>query len=238
MIHCTANHGDLDHARHGIGNALPPASTNRPRKRPALSGSRGSCPRNGCSRMAVLLPRRREHLRPRGSCGLHDRDPLWRLLSGDADSCRTANAVARGTVKVLRIPQAEVNRLLAASPRFTMNLLKIVSAKLAEATSERAFRYRNENRLMAAFNSHLAPDITSRLLAQGDDYGRPRLINGVALFADIRGFTKASLGLSPTELAHQLSDLSRGDGQDTSRASRLRRQVHRRCRHGSMGVPV
>jgi class 3 adenylate cyclase len=122
------------------------------------------------------------------------------------DSCRTANAVARGTVKVLRIPQAEVNRLLAASPRFTMNLLKIVSAKLAEATSERGFRYRNEHRLMAAFNSHLAPEITSQLLARGDDYGRPRLINGVVLFADVRGFTKTSLGLSPTELADQLGD--------------------------------
>jgi adenylate cyclase len=85
-----------------------------------------------------------------------------------------------------------------------MNLLKIVSAKLAEATSERAFRYRNEHRLMAAFNSHLAPEITSRLLAQGDDYGRPRLINGVVLFADVRGFTETSLGLTPTELAHQL----------------------------------
>ena len=120
------------------------------------------------------------------------------------DSCRTANAVARGTVKVLRIPQAEVNRLLTASPRFTMNLLKIVSAKLAEATSERAFRYRNEHRLMAAFNSHLAPEITSRLLAQGDDYGQPRLINGVVLFADVRGFTETSLGLTPTELARQL----------------------------------
>ncbi len=124
----------------------------------------------------------------------------------NSDSCRTANAVARGTVKVLRIPQAEVNRLLAASPRFTLNLLKIVSAKLAEATSERAFRYRNEHRLMAAFNSHLAPDITSRLLAQGDDYGHPRLIEGVVLFADVRGFTETSLGLSPTELAHQLGD--------------------------------
>jgi class 3 adenylate cyclase len=124
----------------------------------------------------------------------------------NSDSCRTANAVARGTVKALRIPQAEVHRLLAARPRFTLNLLKIVSAKLAEATSERAFRYRNEHRLMAAFNSHLAPDITSQLLAQGDDYGRPRLINAVVLFADVRGFTETSLGLPPTELARQLGD--------------------------------
>lgn len=68
----------------------------------------------------------------------------------NSESCRTADAVARGTVKVLRIPHTEIIRLLEVSPRFTQNLLRIVSAKLAEATSERGFRYRNENRLMAA----------------------------------------------------------------------------------------
>ena len=121
-----------------------------------------------------------------------------------ADSRRTATAVARGTVKVLRIPQAAVQTLQAASHQFTRNLLKIVSSKLADATSERAFRYRNENRLIAAFDSHLAPEITARLLASGEDYGRPRMINGVVLFADVRGFTSTSLSLSPTALAEQL----------------------------------
>jgi class 3 adenylate cyclase len=123
-----------------------------------------------------------------------------------ADSCRTASAFARGTVKVLRIPQAAVEKLQVASHQFTRNLLKIVSAKLAGATSERAFRYRNENRLIAAFDSHLAPEITARLLASGDEYGRPRLINGVVLFADVRGFTSTSLSLPPTVLAEQLGD--------------------------------
>jgi class 3 adenylate cyclase len=122
------------------------------------------------------------------------------------DACRTASAVARGTVKVLRIPQTEIERLQSRSPQFTRNLLKIVSAKLAESTSERAFRYRNEHRLIAAFNSHLAPDITSKLLASGDDYGHPRLIQGIVLFADVRGFTASSLRLSPTELATQLGE--------------------------------
>jgi len=124
----------------------------------------------------------------------------------NSESCRTADAVARGTVKVLRIPHTEIIRLLEVSPRFTQNLLRIVSAKLAEATSERGFRYRNENRLMAAFSSHLAPDITSRLLAHRDEYGRPHLINGVVLFADVRGFTETSLGLSPMVLAQQFGD--------------------------------
>jgi adenylate cyclase len=122
------------------------------------------------------------------------------------DACRTASAIARGTVQVLRIPQTEIERLQTGSPQFTRNLLKIVSAKLAEATSERAFRYRNEHRLIAAFNSHLAPDITAKLLASGDDYGRPRLIQGIVLFADVRGFTASSLRLPPTALASQLGE--------------------------------
>lgn len=123
-----------------------------------------------------------------------------------ATACRTADAIARGTVEVLRIPKAEVERLQATSHQFTCNLLMIVSAKLAEATSERAFRYRNEHRLIAAFNSHLAPDITARLLSSGDEYGKPRLIQGVVLFADVRGFTTTSRALPPDTLASQLGE--------------------------------
>jgi class 3 adenylate cyclase len=119
---------------------------------------------------------------------------------------RTADAVACGTVEVLRIPYAEIERLQASSHQFTRNLLGIVSSKLADATSERAFRYRNEHRLISAFNSHLSPHITARLLSSGDDYGTPRLIQGVVLFADIRGFTTTSLTLPPDALASQLGE--------------------------------
>jgi class 3 adenylate cyclase len=122
------------------------------------------------------------------------------------DACRTADAIARGTVEVLRIPHAEVSRLQASSHQFTRNLLAIVSAKLAEATSERAFRYRNEHRLIGAFNSHLAPEVTARLLGSGEEYGRPRLIQGVVLFADVREFTTTSLTVPPDELAIQLGE--------------------------------
>ena len=122
------------------------------------------------------------------------------------DSCRTATAIARGTVEVLRIPHTEIIKLQTTSHQFTRNLLAIVSAKLAEATSERAFRYRNEHRLMAAFNLHLSPEITSRLLSSGEDYGKPRLIEGIVLFADIRGFTTTSLTLPPEVLAGQLGE--------------------------------
>jgi class 3 adenylate cyclase len=122
------------------------------------------------------------------------------------DARRTADAVARGTVEVLRIPEAKMRKLLDNNHQFTRNLLAIVSAKLADATSDRAFRYRNEHRLIGAFNSHLAPDITARLLSSGEDYGKPRLIEGVVLFADVRGFTTTSLAMPPDELASQLGE--------------------------------
>ena len=117
---------------------------------------------------------------------------------------RTADAFARGTVEVLRIPEAVIRRLLDTNLQFTRNLLAIVSAKLADATSDRAFRYRNEHRLIAAFDSHLSPEITARLLSSGEEYGKPRLIDGVVLFADIRGFTTTSMTMPPDQLATEL----------------------------------
>jgi class 3 adenylate cyclase len=117
---------------------------------------------------------------------------------------RTADAFARGTVEVLRIPGAVVRRLLETNLQFNRNLLQIVSGKLADATSDRAFRYQNEHRLIAAFDAHLSPEITARLLRSGEEYGKPRLIDGVVLFADIRGFTTTSMALPPDQLASEL----------------------------------
>jgi class 3 adenylate cyclase len=120
------------------------------------------------------------------------------------DACRTADAFARGTVEVLRIPGEVIKRLLDTNLQFARNLLAIVSAKLADATSDRAFRYRNEHRLIAAFDSHLSPEITARLLSSGEEYGKPRLMDGVVLFADIRGFTTTSMTMPPDQLATEL----------------------------------
>lgn len=120
------------------------------------------------------------------------------------NACRTADAFARGTVEVLRIPEAVVKGLLDTNLQFNRSLLEIVSAKLADATSERSIRYRNEHRLIAAFDSHLSPDITSRLLNAGPEYGKPRLIDGVILFADIRGFSTTSITMAPEQLAFEL----------------------------------
>lgn len=119
-------------------------------------------------------------------------------------ACRTADAFARGTVEVLRIPGAAVRRLMEASLQFNRNLLQIASGKLADATSDRAFRYQNEHRLIAAFDAHLSPEITARLLSSGEEYGKPQLIDGVVLFADIRGFTTTSMTLPPDQLASEL----------------------------------
>lgn len=119
-------------------------------------------------------------------------------------SCRTADAFARGTVEVLRLPGAVVRRLMETNLQFNRNLLEIVSGKLADATSDRAFRYQNERRLIAAFDAHLSPEITARLLSSGEEYGKPRLIDGVVLFADIRGFTTTSMTLPPDQLASEL----------------------------------
>jgi adenylate cyclase len=41
-------------------------------------------------------------------------------------------------------------------------------------------------------------------LSSGEEYGKPRLIDGVVLFADIRGFTSTSMTLPPDQLASEL----------------------------------
>jgi len=116
---------------------------------------------------------------------------------------RTATVVASGAVQVLEIPYASLESL-KSQIAFTRNLLEILSRKLAEATSERAVHYSNENKLIAAFSSHLSPALTAELLLSGQTFGAPRSIRGTILFADIRNFTDKSQLLQPEELARQL----------------------------------
>lgn len=89
---------------------------------------------------------------------------------------------------------------LMTSPTFTHNLLRLVAVKLDEATQERAFRFRNEALLFSEFRAHLPPKIAQRLLATGKQYGAPRFIEAVLLFADIRSFTERSASMSPKQL--------------------------------------
>ncbi len=53
-------------------------------------------------------------------------------------ACRTADALARGTVEVLQIPGVVVRRLMETNLQFNRNLLQIVSGKLAEGGSRRS----------------------------------------------------------------------------------------------------
>jgi len=117
---------------------------------------------------------------------------------------RSATVLAQGMVKALILSRSLVERCLA-NTTFARNLLECVSHKLREATTERAFRFRNEQLLFSEFTAHLSPEITQRLLATGLSYGEPRYIDSIILFADIRSFTEQSAGMPPAQIAHQLS---------------------------------
>lgn len=118
-------------------------------------------------------------------------------------SSRTATVIASGSVRVLEIPYSALESL-KVQPTFKDNLLEIVCKKLAESTPARGLHYSNENKLIAAFSSHLSPALTAELLRSGESFGSPRLIHGTILFADIRGFTDKGQQLAPHDLAQQL----------------------------------
>jgi class 3 adenylate cyclase len=117
---------------------------------------------------------------------------------------RTATVAAQGTVEALVIPKTVFESLLLDA-NFARNLMRALSAKLSEATSSRASRFRNEERLFAEFSAHLAPEVADRLLVSGERYGEPRYIDAVILMADVRSFTATSGKMSPAEIACQLS---------------------------------
>lgn len=117
---------------------------------------------------------------------------------------RTATVVAQGIVETLELQHSLVEQLME-NARFTRNLLRIVSGKLAEATNERAYHFRNEQLLYSEFRAHLSPEVTNRLLATGEDYGKPRYIDGILLCADIRSFTQCCADMTPDEIAMQLN---------------------------------
>jgi class 3 adenylate cyclase len=117
---------------------------------------------------------------------------------------RSATVIAQGMVRTLLVPAHIVSQLMN-DPVFVGNLAKIVSQKLRAATSMRAVRYRNEERLFGEFSAHVSPELASRLLAQGASYGAPRLEDVVLLMSDVRCFTETSESMSPAEIAGQLS---------------------------------
>ena len=128
---------------------------------------------------------------------------LGELRGAGGPKNRTASATAIGIVSTVEIPRAIVTSL-HEDAQFLRNLLEILSSKLAEATSDRGVHYANEGKLIAAFSSHLSPSLTARLIASGEDFGKPREITGTVLFADIRGFTDKSAAMQPADVARDL----------------------------------
>lgn len=117
---------------------------------------------------------------------------------------RGATARAQGMVQALVIRRAAVDRLLL-DPVFARNLMRQLSKKLSQSTSDRALRYRYEHLLFGEFRSHVSAEVLQELLNSGEDYGAPRVVDAVILFADIRGFTTRSARMSPDEVATQLT---------------------------------
>lgn len=117
---------------------------------------------------------------------------------------RNATVIAQGTVQALVLRAALVEHLMT-NTTFTRNLLRIVSEKLHDATQERAFRFRNEALLFSEFRAHLSTEVAQRLLATGKQYGTPRFIDAVLLFADIRAFTERSATMTPEQLIQELN---------------------------------
>jgi len=121
------------------------------------------------------------------------------------DRCiRSATAVADGMVKAINLPRQIVDGFFE-NAAFARNIAKGLSAKLREATRERAIRYRDEERLFAEFGAHVSPQVASWLLSMGDSYGKPRFVDAVILMADIRSFTEKCLRINPKQIAADLS---------------------------------
>jgi class 3 adenylate cyclase len=119
-------------------------------------------------------------------------------------SVRSATVVARGMVRTLLIPHHIVKKLIADAA-FVRNIAKSLSTKLRAATSMRAVRFRNEERLFGEFSAHVSPELASRLLAQGASYGTPRFEDVVLLMSDVRSFTELSGRMAPHEIGEQIS---------------------------------
>ncbi len=114
----------------------------------------------------------------------------------------SANVVARSVATTLEYPIARATRLME-EPAFVRNLLRDVSAKLRQATTDRGPRYRMLDEFFASFRAHTTPEIADELAERGID-GSPRHIEATVLFADVRGFTDIAASLPPTQLADEL----------------------------------
>lgn len=108
---------------------------------------------------------------------------------------RGATLRARGLLQLVLLP-VESFRVLAQDARFMLNLAQVLSSKLNEATSQRAYRYAVEQLLFTEFKAHVAHPVLQELLARREEYGQPRTIEGVVLISDIRAFSTGAAHLT------------------------------------------
>jgi class 3 adenylate cyclase len=114
-----------------------------------------------------------------------------------------ATMTASGDVQLILVPAATYQSLVGPNS-FARGLLKVLSAKLNEATAQRARRFALEERLFAEFRAHVSPAVLNALLSGDEDYARPRCIEAVVLLSDIRGFSTRASGLEPIQVAEQV----------------------------------
>jgi len=120
---------------------------------------------------------------------------------------RSATLIAHGRVELLELDRVGFDKMMQCSPAFAKNLLKILSAKLREATHERAIRYGREERLQEMFGQHHSKEQLEKLLLSPDldAYLAPQRVEATVLYSDIRGFTTTSEKIDPNDLANQLN---------------------------------
>lgn len=120
------------------------------------------------------------------------------------DGRRTATVTARSLVSALWIPR-DAFELLLKDQQFAVNLARVLSVKLTQATKDRAYRYSKEALVFGEFRAHVAPEVLDRLIQDGTEYGAPRRIEAIILFSDIRDFTKRSNEMTPEQIARDLT---------------------------------
>lgn len=148
----------------------------------------------------------------RGAVGIIEKDvlialrPAVRLLGELAfidRKPRSASVVAQGAVVTYEFDAASAEALYR-DDKFAHNLNRELAWKLRDATSDRSWRYRAEEQLFGAFREHVDERVLQDLLTD-KTFLEPREAEIVALFLDVRDFTRLSQSTTPSILLRDLS---------------------------------
>lgn len=116
---------------------------------------------------------------------------------------RSASVIAEGPAVTYEFAPEHAARLME-DRNFLQNLARELAWKLRTATSDRAWRYKNEELLFGEYRALASPELLQDLLRAGD-LGTPRRAEVVTLFTDIRGFTTKTMKVAPERLAQDLA---------------------------------